>query len=317
MQIISDSVGFKGKNKPSDVALVQAILLKTPCMPAGNNTKSKTYLSAYNAESDDNTLKAIREFQGDYVNVTPDGKQCILNPNAVDALVQPGDVTWQKLLEKVDRDFINMRILEGGKTVYLAASAQQLSDSLAGCQSFSFADAFRPKALACINRMYSKSAIVISVCRQGGRRSFQEQQAILNRHDGATHAGPGESNHNFGMAADLGFQGLRWLKKDGSVGQEQLWWLEQLGRDRGSAEALHFWQLLRSVGTAEVGLFPGPESDRPHLQNWDDHGVDMASRLADLMTRFGKMKWQGRHQRYLCDFGLGGDFFAVGSASDI
>ena len=33
-------------------------------MPAGNNTKSKTYLSAYNAESDDNTLKAIREFQG-------------------------------------------------------------------------------------------------------------------------------------------------------------------------------------------------------------------------------------------------------------
>jgi len=217
MQIISDSVGFKGKNKPSDVALVQAILLKTPCMPAGNNTKSKTYLSAYNAESDDNTLKAIREFQGDYVNVTPDGKQCILNPNAVDALVQPGDVTWQKLLEKVDRDFINMRILEGGKTVYLAASAQQLSDSLAGCQSFSFADAFRPKALACINRMYSKSAIVISVCRQGGRRSFQEQQAILNRHDGATHAGPGESNHNFGMAADLGFQGLRWLKKDGRL----------------------------------------------------------------------------------------------------
>ena len=317
MQTISDSVGYKGKNNPSDVALVQAILLKTPCMPEGNNTKAKSYLAAYDAECSESTLKAIREFQGDYVNVTPDGRQCAPNLDAADALVRPGDVTWRKLLEKVDPNFSNMRILEGGKTVYLEASAQQLANALADSQNYSFATTFRPKIVSCINRMHAKSGIAITVCHQGGRRTFQEQQDILSRHDGATHAGPGESNRDFGMAADLGFKGLQWLKKDGSVQREQLWWLEPLSSDRGAAEALKFWQVLRTVGTSEVGLFRGPESDRPHLQNWDDHGVDMANRLADLMTRFGAMRWQGRHQRYSCDFGLGGDFYSVGTASAI
>ncbi len=76
--------------------------------------------------------------------------------------------------------------------------------------------------------------------------------------------------------------------------------------------------MLRAVGTSpEVGAFRGQESDSPHLQNWDDRGVDMASRLADLMTRAGSMKWRGSRQSYSCDFGLGGDYYPVGSARQI
>jgi hypothetical protein len=43
----------------------------------------------------------------------------------------------------------------------------------------------------------------------------------------------------------------------------------------------------------------------------------MASRLADLLTRSGRMRWTGARQRYQCDFGLGGQFFEVGTAAQV
>ena len=89
MQTISDSVGYKGANKKSDVALVQAILLKTACPLGGNNSKTKTYLTSYDGEYGKGTEDALRAFQGDYVNVTPDGQQCMQNPDATDASKNP------------------------------------------------------------------------------------------------------------------------------------------------------------------------------------------------------------------------------------
>jgi hypothetical protein len=84
------------------------------------------------------------------------------------------------------------------------------------------------------------------------------------------------------------------------------------------AEALKFWDALRAVGTsAEVGMFAGPVADRPHLQNWSDAGIDMASRLVDLLTRSGTMRWAGQQQRYRCDLGLRGELFPVGNASQV
>jgi len=107
------------------------------------------------------------------------------------------------------------------------------------------------------------------------------------------------------------------MKKDGTVEEERSWYLESLKASQGTAEEAKFWQLFRAVGTGEVGAFRGPVDDLDHLQNWDDHGVDMASRLADLLTRAGTMKWRGQRQAYSCDFGLGGDFYPVGTARQI
>jgi hypothetical protein len=83
-------------------------------------------------------------------------------------------------------------------------------------------------------------------------------------------------------------------------------------------EAQLFWNVIRSVGTsAQIGLFRGPLNDWPHLQNWSDAGVDMADRLADLLTRSGTMQWTGSNQRYQCDLGFGGPMFQVGTAAQI
>lgn len=107
----------------------------------------------------------------------------------------------------------------------------------------------------------------------------------------------------------MGFEGLRWLRSNGTVVENETCWLHRLdpAQNGSNAEANRFWGALRTVGTsAVVGAFRGPVGDRPHLQNWDDAGVVMAVRLADLLTRSGTMRWQGRRGAYSCDFGLGG-----------
>ena len=318
MQKITDTVGNGGANKTSDVALVQAILLKTK-RPA-TRTAAAPYLTAYDGDCGKNTKAAIQAFQDDHVFVSADGLQCAPNSRAMPGLVRPDDATWEKLIAKVDPDFSDMRVMEGGKTVYVAATAEQLATRIGAVAGFIFTPVFRPKVINCINRMYEQYGIAVGVNDKGDRRDFQTQYELLVGGTGVTHSGPGESNHNFGMAVDLGFAGLAWLKKTGEVTDNETSWFHILNPNQKviGPEAMKFWQALRSVGTSpEVGAFPGPDWDRPHLQNWNDAGVDMATRLADLLTRSGTMRWRGAYQAYSCDLGFGGDFYKVGTARQI
>ncbi|MGB7209145.1 MAG: hypothetical protein WBD27_10840 [Pyrinomonadaceae bacterium] len=316
MQVITNSVGENGNNNISDVALVQAILVKT-LRPATATTPSAPFLASYDGVSGNSTIGAIRDFQNNHVFVSANGQQSAPNPNATAGLVRPNDATWAKLVEMVPADFSDMRVLAGGKTVYVAATAAQLQVKIAAANALIFTQAFRTKVIACINRMHSLHGIAIGVCSQGDRRNFQTQYDLLTSGRNVTNAGPGESNHNFGMAVDLGFAGLRWLQSNGTVTERETSWLHSL-EAVNSAQALKFWEALRTVGTsAEVGAFRGPESDRPHLQNWEDAGVSMAARLADLLTRSGTMRWSGRRGAYSCDLGFGGELFAVGTAAQV
>jgi len=213
-----------------------------------------------------------------------------------------------------------MRVLAGGKTVYVAATAGQLQAKITAANALTFTLAFRTKVIACINRMHALHGIAIGVCDKGDRRSFQTQYALLTGGEHVTDAGPGESNHNFGMAVDLGFEGLRWLQSNGTVTENETSWLHRLDPKQKAPvpEALKFWDALRTVGTsAEVGAFRGPYNDRPHLQNWDDAGVIMAARLADLLARSGTMRWRGTPGAYSSDLGMGGDLYALGTAAQI
>jgi hypothetical protein len=319
MQMISGSVGENGTNNINDVALVQAILVKTQG-PATRTAQATPYLARIDGDCGPRTKNAIRAFQNDHVFVSPAGTQSMANPNATAGLVAPGDATWRQLLEKVPRDFADMRVLIGGKTVYLAATSAQLQSKVASANGLTFDLPFRAKVTACINKVHTLYGIAVGVCTQGDRRNFQTQYDLLTSGRGVTDAGPGESNHNFGMAVDLGFDRLRWLRENGAVVENETSWLHRLDPEQRAPvpEALRFWEALRNVGTsAEVAMFRGPMSDRPHLQNWNDAGVDMAARLADLLTRSGTMRWTGRLQRYQCDLGLGGNFFDVGSAAQI
>ena len=316
MQALTASVGENGVNNISDVALVQAIFVKTQRTATGT-TPAAPYLVSYDGVCGSKTKAAIHAFQADHVFVSSNGMQSVVNPRATAGLVVPNDATWTKLVEKVATGFSDIRVLTGGKTVYIATTAAQLQAKITAVNALTFAPAFRTKVIACINRMHTLYGIAIGVCNHGDRRDFQTQYNLLTSGGGVTNAGPGESNHNFGMAVDLGFEGLRWLQSNGMVTEYETSWLHRL-HSISASEELKFWDLLRTVGTsAEVGAFRGPVADRPHLQNWNDTGVSMAARLAELLTRSGTMRWNATRGAYSSDLGMGGDLYALGPAAQI
>jgi hypothetical protein len=337
MQSITNSVGEGGANRQDDVALVQAILVKTQRSVIRPPLIAPTvgpYLKSYDGKCGKDTKDAIRVFQEDHVfeknRSAPPGEavRSLLAPllgavKAKPGVVEPDDETWHKLVECVPEEFRDLRVLKGGKTVYVAATANDLHDQLASAHAMTFEKTFFRKVERCMHLMFTQYGIAVGVCDKGDRRDFQTQDDLLNGKQHVTNAGPGESNHNFGMAVDLGFEGLRWLRPNGAVVEDEDSWMHKLDPHQNTPpEALRFWETLRAAGTSgSCKMFRGPLRDRPHLQNWTDLGVDMGHRLVDLLVRSGTMKWSvhhdGKHYQYKCDLGLGGDKADVGSASEI
>ena len=321
MQLISASVGENATNTVSDVALVQAILLKTT-RTAAPNRAAGPYLASYDGAAGPATTAAIKAFQADHLMVLNAAKQSVLAPSATLGQVKPSDATWAKLLTEVPAEFANLRVLSSGKIVYVQATAAELQGKISAANGLTFTATFRTKVIACINKMHADYGIAVGVCPKGDRRTFQAQFQIRRDTPANTKAGPGESNHNYGMATDIGFAGLRWLQANGTVQANEDPWLKYLHAAK-AAEETRFWTALRTVGTsAAVGAFRGPLSDSPHLQNWDDSTVSMTLRLAAHLQASGTMKWSrgvvaSGATTYKCDLGLGVAQYDVGTAMQI
>ena len=321
MQLISAAVGENATNTVSDVALVQAILLKTT-RTAAPNRAAGPYLASYDGAAGPATTAAIKAFQADHLMVLNAAKQSVLAPSATLGQVKPSDATWAKLLTEVPAEFANLRVLSSGKIVYVQATAAELQGKISAANGLTFTATFRTKVIACINKMHADYGIAVGVCPKGDRRTFQAQFQIRRDTPANTKAGPGESNHNYGMATDIGFAGLRWLQANGTVQANEDPWLKYLHAAK-AAEETRFWTALRTVGTsAAVGAFRGPLSDSPHLQNWDDSTVSMTLRLAAHLQASGTMKWSrgvvaSGATTYKCDLGLGVAQYDVGTAMQI
>lgn len=318
MQAITGSVGEGGTNNVADVALVQAMLVKIT-RPAAPGRPAAPYLSSYDGSCGKLTKAAIKAFQADRAPkpAPAPSSNPPLAPNLPTGLVRMGDVTWAQLLTSLPVEYANMRVLAGSKIVYLQGTANELQDSLLNLSGLVFESSFRAKVKLCIEQTHKLHGIVLRVCSQGDRRTFQAQYQLFIDPRGVTGAGPGESNHNYGMAVDLGFAGLKWLHPDGAVDKGETAWLHHLDK-QNPAQAGVFWSALRTVGTSSaVGAFRGPVSDFPHLQNWDDANVSMRSRLAAHLQSTGSMRWATAPGGYLCDLGLGGQKVAVGTAAQI
>jgi hypothetical protein len=207
MQVISGSVGRNCTNAVHDVALIQAMLLKTKVL--GKNTN---YLSSYDGIFGDETVAAIELFQKDknLIASAPPPATAVTAVTATKGAISPNDDTWKSLAAGLPVEFSNLHVLSGGKTVYKAASAEAYQNARVLAGGLIFAPAFKSKVLACIDQMYQAFSIAVSVCVDGDRRNFQTQYRLVTSGRGVTKAGPSESNHNFGMATDIGFSGLGW-----------------------------------------------------------------------------------------------------------
>src|SRR5262249_1604390 len=118
---------------------------------------------------------------------------------------------------------------------------------------------FAGKVGQLIDRMYDKHKLVLSVAgKSGGPRTFQEQLDIWNSVNpksgkSPTQAGPGEGNHNFGLAVDLGTRGLTWVKGDGTTKSEGSWWLEALENNSHAKMKEFYWRMIEERDAIAVG----------------------------------------------------------------
>jgi hypothetical protein len=319
MPSISAAVGQAGTNKKHDVALIQAMLRVI------KNSKGQPYASfAYDGSytPGGQTFSAIKAFQEEH-------KTQVGPPVETLGKIEMTGKTFSKMVELLPSTHKEMRALENFSLVYLPATLTEATAAAARVSSDpKFTTEFKTKLTLLINNFYQKYGIVLSVNPDwalGGFRTFQEQRELMNKmENGAavTQAGPGESNHNWGNGADVGFSQFRWLKGDGTVIKipgvhydgDGPWLSELATADSATAQAL--WNLRDQATTLSPSTLP---KDKGHLQTFSDAKLSMVRSLAEHMNVEGCMWWEYKQGAYWCNYGLANPDtkFKVGSAKRI
>jgi hypothetical protein len=294
---ITASVGEGAINAVHDVALVQAMLRIV------KNAKSVAYFGgSYDGSYSAHTKDAIVSFQKDNATVIQAGQKGKEKEGVVDV----GGTTLATLATALPATHKNLRIVPNTRTVYLEGTAADAIASAAAIRGDAeFEATFKARLASLVDTIYARHRIVLWITPTGRRRTFAQQAAETK-----THAGPGESNHNFGRASDIGYRGLRWIQGDGAIRKDDDWLNALNGLDASKANAL--WD-ARDAVAARVPLYR-LNFERIHLQLFDQSTVDNQRSLVKLLNAVGKAKWD---TGYKSDFCLGGALFPVGTARQI
>lgn len=309
---ITKTVGDLGSNANEDVALVQLMLRVV------RNAKGLSYFSSnYNGNYDQTLKAAITAFQQDQKLVavkTPGDKQLppVAGLNEKPGLVAPGSKTLSTLVAKLPADLKNIRIIPGTKTIYVEGNQNQAvaSAQLIRGNPQLGAD-FRDKVAKLVDTMYKDHKIALDlVPNTGGRRDFTDQAKVAN----ASSAGPGESNHQYGNAVDIGFKGFKWVAGDGTIKTDSFW-LEHSGLPLD--KRLELWAARNAIAFKQLGLFQTNKlGDYVHIQGFSDDTTSMGRSLAKLLETVSpaKAKWsfagrvevdKKKYNTYKVDVGLG------------
>ncbi len=292
---ITATVGKSGVNVAEDVILVQAML------QAIRNANGRPYYNSnYDGVFGPITERAIADFQRDHGLFQLEFGH-----------VTMGGQTLRTMLQLLPSDRRDMRVMPGTRTVYLGAPRTLLSSVMSRLGAMTFNPNFGTKVRTLIDEMFRMHEIVLTINDKTGHfRTFQEQASL------GTTVGPGESFHNYGLAADVLFNPLKFIKPDGVLmdgGNPVLNNLETLNR----MTWLKFWEARDTIATRN-GLFPIGTSDRPHLQSVTNRSPGRS--FVTLLNSRGTMRWDFRPARpniYKCDLGFGKVLVEVGSAKDI
>lgn len=327
MPKLSSSVGKNGTNKKHDVALVQA-MLRVIKNPKGQPYASFSYDGSISIPGA--TFNAIKAFQADH-------KTKAGPPAELDGQIVLNGKTFSKMVELLPNSHKDMRSLEGFSLVYLPGTPLEATQAAARVTSDpNFTSEFKGKLATLINTFYQQHGIVLSVnpdWANGGFRTFEQQRKLMDKLDKkgkpVTYAGPGESNHNWGNGADVGFFHFRWLRGDGTPtripdvpGEGDGPWLSNL-EEKNPAAAQALWLLRNASTTLHKSDLVG---DMGHLQTFADNNISMGKSFAEHMSIEGCMWWEykasdvkKRDFRYWCNYGLADENvkFKVGSAKNI
>jgi hypothetical protein len=301
MPDIHNSVGVGGANSKHDVAMVQAMLKII------KNAKNQSYLKGnYDGVYGNDTKQAIIAFQADYnlVPATP------LPGKDKQGMVVKAGKTIQKLTQLLPADRKGLSIVKDTNTVYIEDSTANKMTSRSSIDNDQDLDTtFRANVAKLVDTMYLKHKIVLWVTPTGRHRTFAQQANPALK----TNAGPGESNHNFGRAVDIGFKNFKWLQGNGTIYTDD-YWLNRL-KAVSVQKATAFWDTRDTIALNAPLNLHRLQMERIHLQSYDQAKASSSRSLADLLSRVGTMKWK---ERYKCDLGSkGANYYPVGSAKTI
>jgi hypothetical protein len=254
------------------------------------------------------TFKAIQAFQTDHKTLTGP-------PPETSGKIDPNSRTFKKLVELLPATHKELMTIENLKFVYLPGTegAKAVSEAQVNGESKFVAD-FKTPLAKLIRDFYAKYKIVLSVVQgSGSYRTFAQQRAIMDS-EGSTNAGPGESNHNWGNGADLGFKGFQWIGGSGDIVTDDEW-LQKLSPAKPQVFT-ELWKLRNALTTLHRS---GKQNDLIHIQTFSDANVSMGKSLAKLMSECGRMYWSFDGGVYKCNFGLADktEHFSIGSAKNI
>jgi hypothetical protein len=332
MADIKDSVGDGGLNRRADVTLIQA-LLKAAKTAQGHSYYHGHYDGAFTPD----LKRAIIAFQTDQklVETKKSAIPSVLNywkpapminlnpfrPEEKAGLVSAKGKTIAKLNARVPPVYKDLRVLEAINLLHWESPPGSAGSSAQAIETDPGLDpGFRAGVGKLVRTMYARHKLTLWVAaHHGALRTFQEQyKAATKKPKPASGAGPGESNHNFGFAVDIGYTGLKWLHPySGAIVAEKAYAIETMMKSF-NAKFDYMFNLRNQVASG-FGLFPTTyPNDCGHLQNFDDSHVNMRRSLAALLSLVGKHKWKtGPGDSYQCDLGLGGQFYTVGKSEQV
>lgn len=318
MPSLTGNVGAGALNRKHDVSLIQA-MLRVIKNPKGQPYATFSYDGTCSPTGA--TVNAIKAFQNDHkTNAGP--------PVETAGKIEINGKTFQKMIELLPATHKDIAALENHKIVYLKGTQAEASAAATRVTSDpKFLDGFKIKLALLINNFYKKYGIVLSVMEDkynGGFRTFQQQRDLMDRVENGqpvTNAGPGESNHNWGNGADVGFQGLKVLKGDGSI-------VKHAGTPIGDSPWLHQTEAIDSTAATQLWNLRNAETtlhrsakagDMGHLQSFSDAQISMGTSLAEHMNEEGCMWWEYKQGAYWCNYGLAdkNTKFKLGSAKKI
>ncbi len=321
MLTITSSVGKNGTNRSHDVRLIQTALKLL------KKANGQPYLAGKcDGRYGNQTGGAITAFQNEHLFSS--GQK---PPDEMPGLIRPGGKTLATLTGKLPQEYRAMRIIPNTLTVYLG---QPQSSYVAFRGIFfpytEFAPDFKSRLTNLIAKMYADHGIVLSIPNNGWRRSFAVQWKIYDDNKSkkvkTTESAAGESNHQYGNAVDLGFDGLQWFDDEGRLVKENHWLKIMLSKSyRRFSE---FWKTRDDIATSFGIKKTNLANDLIHLQSYEDgrSQVSMGRSLAVHLTTVSNQKTGNNHawgvklsgpNIYLCDYGLGGEKYSVGEAQDI
>ncbi len=333
MVSLGSTVGDGAANQKHDVALVQAMLRVI------RDREGHPYLtSAYDGKCDSRTITAIRAFQKDFHTAVFDSlhgfgglrpslpgfenqhgllglRPQLPDPRKVNAdlcgVVRPFGPTLAELRWRLPATHKTIRTAKGATLVYWAGSSESGLKSAESIEKDAQLNTeFRTRIGKLVRTMFDRYELVLNVPKGCGYRTFQNERDISSAN---TQAGPGTSYHNFGMAVDIGYNGLKWMKGDGSPVTDD-YYLQKLASPQSHPNwAAELWEVRNKIAYQELGLFrTNLAGDLSHIQLYSDDIVSTTKSLAVLMDRVGVFGWRFQHGLE-CDLGLTGTWRKVGS----